>query len=113
MALTDDEAKYPTGYRLTSVPLSSTPAAVIDKNHRQALVTLIERKSRLTLIAKVTRKTAEAVSSAIIELLNPLSSWVRTLTTTNGKEFARHEHIADKLKAKFFLHILMHHGSGV
>ncbi len=44
---------------------------VIGKNHHQALVTLVERKSTLTLIAKVASKTVEAVSKAIIRLLKP------------------------------------------
>lgn len=75
---------------------------VIGKNHRQALVTLVERKSRLTLIAKVTRKTADAVSEAIIRLLKPLAPWVHTLTADNGREFAGHQNIARALNAKFY-----------
>jgi len=75
---------------------------IIGKNHRQALVTLVERKSRLTLIAKVIRKTAENVSAAIIQLLKPLTPWVHTLTADNGREFAQHMHIANTLKAKFY-----------
>ena len=75
---------------------------VIGKNHQQALVTIVERKSRLTLIAKVIRKTATAVSQAIIELLTPLKSWALTLTADNGREFSEHEHIAKTLNSKFF-----------
>ncbi len=75
---------------------------VIGKNHRQALVTLVERKSKLTLIAKVTHKTADAVSRAIIRLLKPLSSWVHTLTADNGREFSQHQKIAQALNAKFY-----------
>jgi len=75
---------------------------VIGKNHQQALVTLVERKSRLTLIAKVIRKTAESVSEAIVGLLSTLKPWVHTLTADNGREFARHSYIANKLKAKFY-----------
>ena len=75
---------------------------VIGKNHRQALVTLVERKSRLTLIAKVIRKTADNVSQSIVQLLAPLTSWVHTLTADNGREFAQHVHIAKTLNAKFF-----------
>ncbi|MDZ7802816.1 IS30 family transposase [Thiohalophilus sp.] len=75
---------------------------VIGKNHRQALVTLVERKSKLTLIAKVARKTAEAVSEAIIRLLKPLAPWVHTLTADNGREFAQHQKIARALNAKFY-----------
>ena len=75
---------------------------VIGKRHRQALVTLVERKSKFTLIAKVRQKTAEAVSDAIIRLLKPLSDWVHTLTADNGREFAKHQKIADALNAKFY-----------
>lgn len=75
---------------------------VIGKQHRQALVTLVERKSRLTLIAKVTHKTAEAVTAAIIRLLKPFAHWVHTLTADNGREFMHHEKIAKALKAKFY-----------
>lgn len=75
---------------------------VIGKHHQQALVTLVERKSRLTLIAKVIRKTADNVSTAIIDLLKPIQSWVHTLTADNGREFAQHARIAKQLKAQFY-----------
>jgi len=44
---------------------------LIGKNHRQAIVSLVERKSGFTLIRKVERKTAQAVSDAMIDLLKP------------------------------------------
>jgi IS30 family transposase len=75
---------------------------VIGKNHQQALVTLVERKSRLTLMAKVVRKTAENVSNVIVELLKPIKKWVHSLTADNGREFAQHIYIANCLKAKFY-----------
>jgi IS30 family transposase len=75
---------------------------IIGKNHKQAIVSLTERKSRFTLIQKVTRKTAECVTNAIINLLAPLSDQVHTLTSDNGKEFADHKIIAEKLNATFY-----------
>ena len=75
---------------------------IIGKNHQQAIVSLSERKSRFTLIHKVERKTAQCVSRAIIKLLKPFSDQVITLTSDNGKEFAEHKKIADKLNAKFY-----------
>ena len=42
---------------------------IIGKNHSQAIVSLVERRTGFTLIRKVERKTAQAVSQAIIELL--------------------------------------------
>jgi len=75
---------------------------VIGAGQQQALVTLNERKSRYTLIGKVARKTAQAVSDTMISLLTPFSSFVHTLTTDNGKEFAQHERIADSIDAQFY-----------
>jgi IS30 family transposase len=75
---------------------------VIGKNHRQAIVSIVERKTGFTLIQKVERKTALAVSQAMIGLLKPHRKKVRTITSDNGKEFAGHEEIASKLKANFY-----------
>ena len=75
---------------------------IIGKGHQQAIVSLTERKSRYTLIQKVERKTAQCVSNAIIHLLSPFSDVVLTMTSDNGKEFADHKHIADKLDANFY-----------
>ena len=75
---------------------------VIGKGHRQALVSLTERKSRLSLIAKVPTKEAGGVKDAVLKLLAPLSKWVHTITSDNGKEFARHEAIAEALDADYY-----------
>ncbi len=78
---------------------------IIGKGHRQAIVSLTERKSRLALLRKVERKTAQAVSDAVIELLETLPVETHTITADNGKEFADHERIARDLCAKvFFAH---------
>lgn len=75
---------------------------VIGAKHRQALVTLNERISRYALIAHIPTKSAQNVSDATISLLTPFSASVHTLTSDNGKEFAQHERIAEKLDADFF-----------
>ena len=75
---------------------------IVGKGHRQAIVSLTERFSRFTLLHKVERATAPAVSAAIIEQLKPLAAWVFTLTTDNGKEFAWHQQIAATLQAEYY-----------
>ena len=75
---------------------------VIGKNHKQAIVSIVERKTGLTLIHKVERKTAQAVSHAMIELLKPYKDRVHTITSDNGKEFAGHESIAKRLQTDFY-----------
>ena len=84
---------------------------MIGKNHRQAIVSIVERKSGFTLIRKVERKTAAAVSQAMIGLLKPHQKKVHTITSDNGKEFAGHEEIVAKLKLTSTSPIPMHHGS--
>ena len=78
---------------------------VIGQNHKGALVTIVERKSKFTLIAKVESKHAEGVTTATLSLLKPYQDKVFTITADNGKEFAGHEAIAEKLDTKvFFAH---------
>ncbi len=67
---------------------------IIGKGHRHAIVSLTERKSRLALLRKVERKTAQAVADAVIELMKLLPVRTHTITADNGKEFADHERIA-------------------
>lgn len=75
---------------------------IIGKNHRQAIVSIVERKTGLTLIRKVERKTAQAVSHAMIGLMKPYQNRVHTITSDNGREFAGHEGISATLDAKFY-----------
>lgn len=75
---------------------------IIGKNHKQAIVSLTERKSSLALIQKVERKTADCVTKAVVQLLKPIADRVHTLTSDNGKEFANHEAIAKALDADFY-----------
>lgn len=75
---------------------------VIGKNHKQAIVSLVERKSGFTLIHKVERRTAAAVSRAMTRLLKPYQRQVHTITSDNGREFAGHEKVARALQADFY-----------
>lgn len=70
---------------------------IIGKNHKGAIVTLDDRKSKLRLALPTGGKKASAVTAAIIRALEPLKLFVKTITFDNGKEFAFHEEIAEKL----------------
>jgi IS30 family transposase len=72
---------------------------VIGAGHKQAIVTLVERKSGFAVLAHVTRKTSELVSQAIITSLAPLAQRVRTVTYDNGKEFADHAVVDEALRS--------------
>lgn len=73
---------------------------IIGRNHRQAIVSLVERKSKFVRLEKVTHHTAELVGQAIREQLQPLQ--VHTITSDNGREFAQHQSIAQQLNADFY-----------
>ena len=75
---------------------------IVGKGHRQAIVSLTERKSRLVLLQKVERRTADLVSDAVIGLLQPIAEHSYTITGDNGKEFAEHERISHALNTDFF-----------
>ncbi len=74
----------------------------IGKNHQQAMGALTERKSKLTSIKKIARKTAGLVEEAILQLLASFKKWVHTITVDNGKEFADYANIAKRLGIKFY-----------
>ena len=78
---------------------------MIGAGKRGAIVTLVERKSRFTLLKQVNRRTAAAVEAAILDLLKPYQASTHTITCDNGKEFANHQTIAQKLHTNvFFAH---------
>ena len=72
---------------------------LIGKGHKQAIVSLVERKSGYAVLKKVTKKTSELVSSAIIKGLKPISGKVKTITFDNGREFSDHAKIDKALES--------------
>lgn len=78
---------------------------VIGKNHKGAIVTIVEKKTRFLTAALVSSKHAEPVTSATLTLLASFKGRLHTITADNGKEFAYHEEITEKLGAKvYFAH---------
>ncbi len=60
-------------------------------------MTLVERKSGFAVVAKFDRKTADQVSTVIIDRLSPMAYRVKTITFDNGKEFDGHTLIEQSL----------------
>jgi len=78
---------------------------VIGRQGGKVLVTLVERKSKLSLMALSINKTATQVKDTLIALLKSLSSYVHTLTYDNGPEFAQHEKVDEALQSQgYFAH---------
>ncbi|MCX6051640.1 MAG: IS30 family transposase [Campylobacterales bacterium] len=75
---------------------------VIGKNHIGALVTVVDRKSKFTIIKNVSSKEARVVTQALIEMIRPIKAITHTITSDNGKEFAYHKEVAAALDTKFY-----------
>lgn len=71
--------------------------AVIGEGHKQAILTLVECKSGIALLAKVPFKRANLVALAIEQLLKPYVSVAKTLTMDSGKEFSYHHQVDQAL----------------
>lgn len=78
---------------------------VQSKQGTGAIVSQVERKSRLYLVQYVPGKTASAVADAIIDMLSPYKTHVHTITADNGSEFVEHERVSAALEAQvYFAH---------
>ncbi len=75
---------------------------IIDKNHKGAIVTLDDRKSKLRLAFPLLGKMATLVKDTMLLLFKPIQSFVETITFDNGKEFTLHEALAKKLECNTY-----------
>ena len=75
---------------------------VIGKDHKGALVTVVDRKSKFVLIKNVPSKEASVVTEALIEMIYPIKAITHTITSDNGKEFAYHKQVSAALDTDFY-----------
>jgi len=76
---------------------------MMGKDHKSALLVLTDRATLITMIEKLKGKTAKEVTSKIKERLSRFSSsYLKTLTFDNGKEFAGHQEIAEEFNVKTY-----------
>lgn len=75
---------------------------IVGRRQHQAILSLVERRSRFCLLQKVPVRSAAVVADAVCQQLLPHKDKVRTITSDNGSEFAGHKNIALSLAADFF-----------
>lgn len=76
---------------------------VIGKNNKSAIGTIVERKTRFTLILKLYSKKAEEIAEVFSRMLNQLNSeFKKSMTYDNGIEMARHEKITKNTGMKIY-----------
>jgi len=78
---------------------------IVGARHKGGILSVVERKSKLTRLCKLATKAAAEMKDNCIALLAPLAAKVHTITVDNGKEFCEHELIAAGLQARvYFAH---------
>jgi IS30 family transposase len=76
---------------------------MMGSNHKSALLVMTDRATLVTMIEKLNSKNADEVYQKMNErLTNFASSWIKTITFDNGKEFAQHAKIAKDINAKTY-----------
>ena len=70
---------------------------------KACFVTMAERKTRYYIAVKVENRTAEAVKNVVIKTLKSFpQGTIKTITTDNGKEFAKWQEIENELKVDMY-----------
>ncbi|HEU0046814.1 MAG TPA: IS30 family transposase [Nitrososphaera sp.] len=75
---------------------------IIGARHKGGILSIVERKSKLTRLSKLATKAAAEMKYACVALLAPLVARVHTITVDNGKEFCDHKQIAAGLQARIY-----------
>jgi IS30 family transposase len=75
---------------------------IMGGGRKGALLSLVERVSKYTLLHKLDAATEKITTQALIRRLRPYRKRVHTITADNGKEFAGHQTVAKKLRTEFY-----------
>jgi IS30 family transposase len=69
----------------------------------QYILTLVERSTRFLMMQRLCKgKSAEDVAKSVVDILLPYKTFVHSITTDNGSEFAKHAYICKKLQATVY-----------
>ena len=69
---------------------------IIGKNHKGAIITLNDLTSGMLWMRKVESRDAELVKTTLSDMLEQIKPYIKSITSDNGKEFAKHKDIADQ-----------------
>lgn len=75
---------------------------IMGTDRKQAILTIIERKTLFTLLIKLITTEADTTRTKIINALSSYKPHVHTITSDNGHEFYDHKTIAEKLGTQYF-----------
>jgi IS30 family transposase len=77
---------------------------MIGKNHKNAIGTIVERKSRYTIIVKLKSNKSDEVAKMFSKKLNLLQNiFKKSMTYENGIEMAKHQKITKNTGMNIYL----------
>ena len=75
---------------------------VLGKGGRDCIVTLVERKTRYTLIGKLKARTIDQLNARLLQIIKRHRKRIKTITADNGTEFHGYKSIEQKTGVKFY-----------
>lgn len=94
----------PAGVLTRRIPGHWESDLIVGKEHKSALISLVERKFRYTILIKITSLDAETFATKVSEVLNGLPRKLRrTMTHDNGKEIAKAFDIESKTGIRVYV----------
>jgi IS30 family transposase len=75
---------------------------IVGANHKGGLLTMNDRKTGIVKIRKITNKNSEHIANLIIAALKREKHQLHTITSDNGREFADHILVSEKLVIDFY-----------
>lgn len=94
----------PAGVLTRRIPGHWESDLIVGKEHKSALISLVERKFRYTILIRITSLDAATFATKVSEVLNGLPRKLRkTMTHDNGKEIAQAFDIETKTGIKVYV----------
>ena len=75
---------------------------IISRKHPSVLISMVERRSRFTLIAKAQSKHSARVAHSIRNMLRLHKDKVLSITSDNGREFSMHQRLKKWLDTDYY-----------
>ena len=75
---------------------------VLGKGSRDCIVTLVERKTRYTLIGKLKARTVDQLNARLFQIIKRQRKRIKTITADKGTEFHGYKSIEKKTGVKFY-----------
>ena len=76
---------------------------MLGKGSRDCIVTLVERKTRYTIIGKLKARTIDQLNARLLQIIKRHRKSIKTITADNGTEFHGYKSIEQKTGAEILL----------